>query len=186
MCIKRQSGQFYTEKNPFQHPAFRLWAKRVDLLRVRVLEPFAGANRLIGHLLDMGLCRGFQSFDIYPANPDVHFRDTLKSFPSGYDACVTNPPWLAKNSVSVRGLPFCAGNHDNLYKYALEKCLDHCPWVAALVPESFIRAKLFQGRLTDFISLTNQLFSDTDHPVGFALFQPHAASDVVVWSGGKK
>lgn len=180
---KRKNGQFFTAGNPFRHRAFRVWANRASLPSVPVLEPFAGANGLIYHLESMGLCGRSASYDIQPASSRVCRRDTLASFPAGYDVCITNPPWLAKNSASVRGIRFRAGDHDDLYKFALERCLDNCGWVAALVPESFIRAKLFQDRLTDFVSLTARLFADTGHPAGLALFQPTPAKDVRVWSG---
>ena len=183
MSKKRRRGQYYTRENPFDHPAFSSWAQRADLKNSRILEPFAGANNLVSHLEKMSLCRSFASFDVEPADKRVEFRDTLKSFPEGYGVCVTNPPWLAKNSATVRGMPFPECEFDNLYKFALSKCLDHCQHVAALVPESFIRASLFNDRLTDFVSLTARLFPDTEHPVGLALFGPAASEDVIVWSG---
>ena len=116
----------------------------------------------------------------------VQQRDTLADFPSGFDVCITNPPWLARNSATVRDLEFPECDYDNLYKFALEKCLDNCDWVAALVPESFIRAELFRDRLSDFVSLTSRLFSDTGHPVGLALFDPFPMTDVKVWSGRER
>ena len=50
MRRKRENGRFFTEGNPFGHPAFRNWAKSAGLPRNRVLEPFAGANGLIRKL----------------------------------------------------------------------------------------------------------------------------------------
>ncbi len=178
---KRQNGRFFTTGNPFRHPAFRAWAQCSGLPSAPILEPFAGANSLIAHLEGMGLCKDSASYDVHPSDRRVRRRDTLESFPKGFDVCVTNPPWLARNSATVRGLAFPGCRHDDLYKFALEKCLDNCGWVAALVPESFIRARIFQERLTDFISLASRLFTDTGHPVGLALFQPHLATDVKVW-----
>lgn len=178
---KRQNGQFFTAGNPFQHRAFRVWAERSDLQSETILEPFAGANSLIDHLEDMGICNASVSYDIHPSDRRVKRRNTLESFPKGFEVCVTNPPWLAKNSATVRGLDFPDCRYDDLYKFALEKCLDNCGWVAALVPESFICARLFRERLTDFISLPSGLFKDTSHPVGLALFQPDDVQDVTVW-----
>ena len=63
---------------------------------------------------------------------------------------------------------------------------DELPHVAALVPESFIRANLFQPRLHSFISLTAGIFSDTAHPVSLALFVPHDTQDVIVYSGRRR
>lgn len=183
---KRQNGRYFTAGNPFRHRAFRAWAKRAKLPAGSVLEPFAGSGSLLRRLEAMGLCNKSSAFDLHPAGPGIRKRDTLASFPRGYPVCITNPPWLAKNSATVRGLDFPACQYDDLYKFALEKCLSGCGWVAALVPESFIRTGLFRSRLTDFISLTPELFTDTGHPVGLALFQPRPSPDTRVWSQGAR
>lgn len=180
---KRAHGQFFTRGNPFDHPAFARWAAGARLPEVRILEPFAGANSLIEHLTGMGLCSSYASFDIEPRAADVLPRDTLRCFPQGYEVCVTNPPWLAKNLATFRRLPYRGVGYDDLYKFALDRCLAHCGWVAALIPESFIRADLFRERLTDFISLPHHLFEETKHPVGMALFGPGGTARVGLWSG---
>ena len=181
--IKRRNGQFFTQGNPFQHKAFQSWAESSDISNHTILEPFAGENSLIDHLEGMGLCNNSSSYDIHPSDERVERRDTLESFPKGFDICVTNPPWLARNSATIRGFEFTDCGYDDLYKFALEKCLQNCDWVAALVPESFICAHIFHERLTDFISLNPDLFTDTGHPVGLALFNPLQTDDVKVWFG---
>lgn len=180
---KRINGQFFTTANPFNCRAFSDWSRRAGLPEETVLEPFAGANSLIDHLKSIGKIREWQSYDIEPRAAGIMQRDTIANFPSGYNVCVTNPPWLAKNSAAFRGLPFPDTQYDDLYKLALTKCLDHCGYVAALVPESFIRANLHQARLHTFISLTKSMFSDTQHPVGMALFNPAPVDDVIIYSG---
>ena len=132
-------------------------------------------------------------------------------FPTVFNVCITNPPWLARNSATRRGLPFPeATRYDDLYKYALEQCLTHCEWVAAIIPEAFIRSGLFLQRLRDFISLVPQtqmkkkqkntrpypldkagkrglvMFEDTEHPVGLALFVPYATPEVRVWRNNQR
>lgn len=181
---KRAAGQYYTRGNPFAgNRPFLRWARQAGLPGGRVLEPFAGNNSLIEMLAAMDLCRHSSSFDIDPGAKAVRRRDTLARFPRGYDICVTNPPWLAKNSATARGLPFPACRHDDLYKHALELCLQHCGYVAALVPESFITANVFHERLQAFVSITAEIFSDTKNPVGLALFVPDAVAATEVWSG---
>ena len=180
---KRKTGRYYTSGNPFNNSPFMAWATQAGLPACQVLEPFAGSNSLIKLLSDMGFCSSAVSYDIIPADDEVKQRDTIEEFPTGYDICVTNPPWLAKNSASVRGLAYPDCQYDDLYKYALEKCLDNCAYIAALVPESFIAANLFQDRLQSFVSLTAKMFMDTGHPVGLALFGPDPICDVEIWSG---
>lgn len=180
---KREEGRFYTQGNPFDTKPFKEWADHAGLPNKEILEPFAGSNSLIKTLADMGLCNRSMSYDIKPADKKVKRKNTLKKFPNGFETCVTNPPWLAKNSATVRGLAYPKDcKHDDLYKYALEKCLDNCGHVAALIPESFITANLFQDRLQTFISLTAKMFADTGHPVGLALFLPDKVDDVEIWS----
>jgi hypothetical protein len=199
MDKKRANGRYYTRGNPFQLEPFEKWAKDSNLERQIVLEPFAGAKD-IPQLIDSAhlRCRDWAFYDIEPGAKGIVQRDTLTDFPKGFNVCITNPPWLARNSATRRGLPFPeATNYDDLYKYALEQCLIHCEWVAAIIPEAFIRSGLFLQRLCDFISLVPQaqnrttqdnksknpsyMFDDTEHPVGLALFAPNVTSDVRVW-----
>lgn len=181
---KRARGQFFTTGNPFSCEAFSAWGRRANIPAETILEPFAGANLIIEHLLKIGKARRWRSYDIEPKGQGVLKRDTIADFPKGYYVCVTNPPWLAKNIAKFRGLPFPDTDFDDLYKLALTRCLENCGYVAALVPESFIRADLYQDRLHTFISLTkSMLFSDTKHPVGLALFDPKPTKDVIIYSG---
>jgi len=180
---KRIYGQFFTKGNPFDCQAFLAWAKRAGLPKETVLEPFAGSNAIIRHLTNLGQACKWSSFDIHPQHSGVVKRDTIAHFPMGFKVCVTNPPWLAKNSATFRALPFPDTDFDDLYKLALTKCLDNCLYVAALIPESFIRADLHQDRLHTFVSLTGAMFGDTKHPVGLALFDPDPVDDVIVYSG---
>ena len=201
MDEKRASGRYYTRGNPFQLEPFHTWAKASNLEHQTVLEPFAGAKD-IPRLIDAAhlQCCDWAFFDIEPGAEGIVQRDTLTDFPKGFNACITNPPWLARNSATRRGLPFPEKTrYDDLYKYAIEQCLKHCRWVAAIIPEAFIRSGLFLKRLHDFISLVPQrqdktnyppdkggrgvsvMFEDTEHPVGLALFEPDATSDVRIW-----
>ena len=199
MDEKRASGRYYTRGNPFLLKPFQTWAKALNLKQQIVLEPFAGAKD-IPQLIDAAhlRCRDWAFFDIEPGAKGIVQRDTLADFPKDFNVCITNPPWLARNSATRRGLPFPeATRYDDLYKYALEQCLAHCKWVAAIIPEAFIRSGLFLQRLRDFISLvpytqgktkeknktraTSYMFEDTEHPVGLALFTPHITPDVRIW-----
>ncbi len=109
---KRTRGCYYTagETNPFALKAFRKWAQLAGLPQSRLLEPFAGQADILQKLEAVGLLGDQCAFDIAPAakggGKKVQQRDTLENFPQGFKVCVTNPPWLARNSASLRGLPF--------------------------------------------------------------------------------
>ena len=167
---KKSRGQFFTRANPFRHAAFRTWAAQAGLPNENVLEPFAGANHLIDSLRLEGLCNRFRAYDIEPAHPQVVLLDTLKDFPTGHRVCVTNPPWLGKNSATRRGYAYPSDKYDDLYKHCLELCLRNCDYVAALIPASFLQSNLFFERLQSCILLQRTLFTDTDNPVCLALF----------------
>ena len=185
MNSKRARGRFYTAGNPFALVPFREWAERAGLPDQRVLEPFAGANNLIKMLQELSLCGDFAAYDIEPAARGVRRRDTLADFPSGFAVCVTNPPWLARNSATRRGLPYPGGAHNDLYKRCLELCLAHCPRVAALVPASFLQSGLFRKRLEHYILLHRILFDDTENPVCLALFGPEPTAAVRIHHDGE-
>ncbi len=181
MSSKRAQGQFYTRGNPFHLEPFRWWAQKAGLPRARILEPFAGANHIIRVLREAGACGAFASYDLAPAGRAVQRRDTIADFPEGYDVCVTNPPWLARNSATRRGLEFPDSEYDDLYKHCLGLCLKHCAHVAILIPASFLHARLFRSRLRSYVLLHDGMFRDTENPVCLALFDDQETQDVGIW-----
>lgn len=182
--MKRELGQYFTTYNPFQNSGFLNWAYECDLSKTTILEPFAGSNNLINMLQDMGLCIDFKSFDIEPKSKFVKRRDTLKNFPKGFKVCITNPPYLAQNSAKRRNLEFPNIIYDDLYKYSLEKCLENCDYVGAIVPASFFNANIFRERLSHYILLNSKMFNDTEHPVCLALFKKYS-EDVDLYNDNK-
>ena len=134
----------------------------------------------------MGLCKDFMSYDRTPAHKEVRKRDTLARFPQGFEVCVTNPPWLARNSATLRGLPYQGEDHDNLYKHGLELCLGHCAYVAALVPASYLQSTLFEKHLREkrvhtYILLHETIFEDTENPVCLTLFEPAVSRSPTIY-----
>lgn len=167
---KRQLGQYYTIRNPFNLKPFATWAAQIPLSEQKIIEPFAGANHIIDLLGDK--ISAYDSFDIAPNHPSVQQQNTLENFPTGYEVCITNPPWLYKSSAKRRGLPFPHTHYDNLYKHCMDLCLKNCPYVGVLVPASYLVADLFTDRLHTVIVIHDRLFTDTENPVCLALFNP--------------
>ena len=185
MDSKRAQGRFYTLGNPFVLEPFKQWAKRACISETLMLEPFAGANNIIHTLIDLGLCKKFISYDIKPNDKKVEKRNTITCFPEGYDVCITNPPWLARNSATRRGLAYPETKHDDLYKHCLELCLNNCKHVAVLIPASYLQSGLFRERLSSYILLHDTIFNDTENPVCLALFNPKTSNDVSIYYGNK-
>lgn len=182
--IKRTNGQYFTEVNPFNNIGFLKWAELSNLKNSTILEPFAGSNNLIKMLQQMDLCSSFVSYDIHPKDNLVATKNTLLDFPIGYKVCITNPPYLAKNSAKRQGFVFPETSYDDLYKLALSKCLENCDYVAAIIPASFLNTHLFRSRLSDYVLITDKLFNETFHPVCLALFKPNS-NDVDVFEQTK-
>ncbi|MDA7999846.1 MAG: hypothetical protein MPK06_02045 [Alphaproteobacteria bacterium] len=175
-ATKRHTGRYYTKGNPFSLPAFTDWADICDISRKSVLEPFAGSNNLVRMLEDLGLCRHSRSFDIAPGAPEVRRQDSIQNFPKMKDSVVvTNPPWLARNSATRRGLPYPKeSQYDDLYKHCLSLCLQNNDYVAAIIPASFLttKTKLFVDHLHSVTLFSSYFFDDTEHPSCLALFCP--------------
>lgn len=185
---KRLNGVFYTITNPFKLDIFYKW---LDLIPTEdkelILEPFAGANNIVAMIHELGVESKWECYDINPPTYNnfldypVHQRDTLLDYPKGFGVAITNPPYLAKNSATRRGLPFPPCKYDDLYKHCLDVMLTQTPYVAAIIPESFLTQELFQNRLFAIVSLTCKMFDDTECPVCLALFIPEHSNDFVIY-----
>lgn len=167
-------GQFFTTTNPFANEAFIRWIKKIPRLKShKFLEPFAGANNIVVMIQDLGFDNDWECFDIEPVNePEqnatkyiVNQRDSLNEYPIGFKVAITNPPYLAKNSATAKGLEYAGGSHADLYLKCLDVMLKNTEYVAAIIPESFITQNAFHDRLATVISLTCRMFEDTEVPV---------------------
>lgn len=195
---KRLNGQFFTTTNPFVNEAFIRWMTKVnedpDNLP-DIIEPFAGSNNIVWMIRELEFKNAWKSFDIAPAEENsvddvpVEAQDTLVSFPTGFKVSITNPPYLAKNSASNLDLPYAGGSYEDLYQKALSVMLDNLDYVAAIIPETFVKQGLFHNRLQAVVSLNCQMFEDTSHPVCLALFVPEVEkkvkADFEIWRGNQ-
>jgi len=165
---KQLLGQFYTTSDPFAgSDAFSLW----NSLRprgVKILEPFAGAGLLYSYLDEEWV-----GYDIDPKIDGIIKQDTIANFPTGFEVCITNPPYLAKTTISRQKLNVSI-QYQDLYLDCLELMLNHCDYVAAIIPSTYYNTNLFQDRLIAWDKLDREIFSDTDVPVGVAYFAPNS------------
>lgn len=187
---KRSLGQYFTIQNPFLTIPFLKWVKEIApvVLDTTILEPFAGANNIPAMILqDNILLNEWDCFDVFPSEInrcpgfEIKKRDTITDFPQGYKICITNPPYLSKNSATRRGLPYPDTTFDDIYKLCLKIMLDNVDYVAAIIPETFITSGLFTERLKYVISLTSKIFNDTECPVCLALFNPETSEDFEIY-----
>lgn len=164
-------GQYYTTVNPFVGSAFDLWNKSRPH-NCKILEPFAGAGNLFQFISG-----DWVGYDIEPRHQDIIQRDTIKNFPKGFSVCITNPPYLAKNSLSRKLGDNKKNNiffkYEDLYIDCLDVMLSNCDYIAAIIPSTFYGTKLFRDRLMCWDKIDKVLFSDTTNPVGTAYFGPN-------------
>jgi hypothetical protein len=195
MINKIQHGQFYTQGNCFKHKVFKDWLNSIPNLEgMKIIEPFAGSNNIIRLIDEAGLTINHAQWGSYDIQPEaittntvpsvtVLKRDTLADFPEGYEVCITNPPYLAKNSAKRKGMPVNFGAFQDLFEVSLAVMLANSQYVAAIIPESFISRQIFTERLAFVISLNYQMFEDTDFPVCLAVFNPEASDSFNLYVG---
>jgi hypothetical protein len=187
-------GQFYTKGNPFTNKVFKKWFNSIpDVSNKTFVEPYAGANNII-KLLKEAKCNiidtQWSAYDIDPEAiqhntvPKIKVvkQDTIKHYPKA-EVCITNPPYLAKNSATRKNFNIDFGTHSDLYEICLEQMLKGSKWVAAIIPESFISRGIFTERLYAVISLNWNMFDDTEFPVCLALFTPTENTGYTVYVG---
>lgn len=178
----RSRGRYYTRLSVFEYPTFQEWFANIpNINETTILEPFAGECSIPKMFPNYKWC----CYDIEPYRGDfkVVKRDTIDKFPKGYKVCITNPPYLARNSATRRSLNYPQSRFDNLYKHCLELILANCQYVAAIVPDSFIQSGLFVDRLNGVISIPEKVFEDTEYPVCLAMFSPKKSADFEIWRG---
>jgi hypothetical protein len=180
---QRELGAFYTQGNPFVFQAFQNWFKKVDSKKV-ILEPFAGTRQIALLVEDAGFKATWEFFDIDPTLDNVVTRDSIADFPIGYEAVITNPPYLSFHFAQRKGIKLDKSlflGHQSLYQTSIELALRECKYVAMIIPESFITSGLFTTRLESVVSLPFEMFSDTDMPTCLALWGPELSDDFEVW-----
>lgn len=187
---QRNKGQFFTTTNPFKLNPFFEWYNKIPNIDEEVfLEPFAGSNNIVKMIEDINLKqpKSWSCYDIEPSldnkTPEFNViqRDTLKDFPENHNVAITNPPYLAKNSATRRGLDFPETIYDDIYKESLLQMLNNLDYIAAIIPESYINSGLFEERLDKVISLNVKMFEDTECPVCLALFVPEEVEKTEIY-----
>ncbi len=194
---KVQHGQFYTLRSPFDHPLFREWVAKIPKIKKKsFIEPFGGANNIIelsqSQLPGVSLSQ-WRSYDLHPEAisvnkvPEVPLiaNDSILNPPQG-DVCITNPPYLAKNSAKRMGYTVEFGGYGDLWELSIAKNLAAVDYLAAIIPESFLTRGLFHERLMGVISITESLFDDTGFPVCLALWLKKPQDDFEVYVGDRR
>lgn len=183
---QRERGFYPTTRNPFNHPLFEKWFSKF-YSKTTIIEPFFGNGKIPMFFKQLGIINEWKCFDIEKPSDTVEHhvikRDVISNFPKGYKICVTNPPFLSKNSAKRRGLYFPDTKYSDLYMVCLEQMLKHCKYVASILPASYLSTKLFFDRVYGIILLDYKIFETTDCPVCLALFNKNPSDDFLIYQG---
>ena len=133
-----------------------------------ILDPFAGKGLLLAAVLERIEARG-EGFDIDP-EAGWPVNDSLSGIPAAPGAViVTNPPFLARHSAKRKRVHEELAEHYrtryDLYQLALDRCLQACPRVVAIVPETIINSSYPMRHILSITILEENPFEDTDCPV---------------------
>ena len=170
---KIKLGQFNTKSD--------LWLKPqvIEFIKASkskiAYDPFAGAGDLLIAVREKLEFRSLLGLDI-DETLDWEINDSLLNIPKFKGAIiVTNPPYIAKQSASRKGIDlskyFSTTSYDDVYLLALDKMLEAQDYVVAIIPESFINSNYKQkGRLCSITILEENPFEDTENPVCVACF----------------
>jgi hypothetical protein len=168
-------GQFNTKK-PF-------WLKKhiVDFVKgskaKTVLDPFAGDGDLLRAIKGV-INVSTTGLDIDKKLKWKH-NDSLKTIPKIKNSIIiTNPPYLSNYSAKRKGVYskvkkyFEKTVHDDLYKIAIERCMESSDYGVMIVPETFVNSSFPKERIASITVIEDSMFEETDTPVCVICFDP--------------
>ncbi len=188
---KINRGQYNTTKNTWLYPHVLDFINSWNKKQI-VIDPFAGK----GDLLNVCKLLGFSNaigLDIDKRLNNKYasiYNDSLENIPYSNVNIITNPPYLAKNSAkrkdSVSYKYFKNNDYSDLYLLGLEKCLNVCDKMIAIVPETYILTKYFSQYCVSISIVEDNLFVDTDCPVSVVCFDKmKLQNDILIYKNDK-
>lgn len=138
-------------------------------------DPYAGW----WDLLEVAKWLWFKKVVWYDIDPNLkrEINDWLINIPKIKDSIIiTNPPYLSNYSAKRKWVLdhvekyFNESRYDDLYKIALEKCIESNDKVVAIIPETFINSDFPKSKLHSITILEDNPFGDTENPVCVVCF----------------
>ncbi len=181
MKQKIELGQFFTKANIWLKPQvinFISDVKNSHCLNT-IFDPFVGDGDLLNAVNEKVFFDNKIGFDIDKnLIQKLHWKynNSLINIPHFDNTIlVTNPPYIAKQSATRKGLNlqqyFQNSIYDDVYLIALDNCLKAQDFIVAIIPESFINSNYLQKhRLHSITILEENPFVDTENPVCVACF----------------
>ncbi len=172
MSAKQQLGQYFTRRQIWIRPQI---VKFIKSARAEIIyDPFAGDGDLLKTAQKIGF-RKIVGLDI-DAKLKWKNNDSLINIPRiKKSMIITNPPYLTNYSAKRKKIYskvkkyFKSSVHNDLYKIALEKCLDHGKGVI-IIPETFINSSFPKNRINSITIVEENPFEDTENPICIVCF----------------
>ena len=178
--------QHFTGSNAWLTPPIQQFIAAND--NGTIVDPFAGGGDLLT-CFPINLRIGY---DVDPAL-GWPVNDSLQGIAANDNSalCITNPPYLSKTMASRKKIKAASSyfsadpEHDNLYKIAVQRCLDTFSNVVAIIPESFLHTRELKKRLQLVDVCETNLFYSTTQPVLTACWAREESADFDVFKNGK-
>jgi Eco57I restriction-modification methylase len=166
-------GQFFTTNSTWMFPQVAEFIR--ESKPESVIDPFVGQGDLLDHVNEIIPQAVKFGYDIEPIGEAIS-NDSLVRIPRhAQSVIVTNPPYLAKHSAKRKRVwedsaKYYAMGRNDLYQVALDRCLESCDRVVAIVPETFLNSSYPKNHLRHVTIAEHDLFHDTDCPVCIVCF----------------
>lgn len=171
MTQKKDLGQFFTTNSDYILTGFEDY-----VVGKKVMDPFAGRSDLLRWAERNGAV-AVSGLDIDPnlVSNEIKLNDSLKEIPYTQFS-ITNPPWLAKNKMSVSQKQiYPMDDYEDLYLLSMKQILLSLPDEGIIIlPVNFFSAENSDKLRCEFLSqysiskvnyFREQVFTDTTYNV---------------------
>lgn len=165
---KRSLWQFFTKNHFWLHDHVLNFIKSTH--SKIAFDPFAGDGELLKVANTIGI-KKLKGFDIDTLLQRA-YNDSLLYIPNVKNSIIiTNPPYLTNYSAKRKWILdkvkkyFDNCNYNDIYKLAIEKCMENNEFWVILVPETFINSNLNKNRLVSITIIEELMFHDTETPI---------------------
>jgi hypothetical protein len=185
---KVRYGAFFTKSSSWLTSSIR---SAIESTKIKSFaDPFAGEGDLLKHCLE-NFGGEIHGYDI-DESLQWETNDSLLSIPpSRRFLCISNPPFLAKNSARRKSMWSLVGHYfensgrSDLYEIALDRCLNSFKHVVIILPETFLHSSYSKERCQQIVILQDNPFLDTTFPVCVTYWSPETTSDPAIYVDDK-
>lgn len=127
-----------------------------------------------GDLLNVAKKIGFKKIKWFDIDKSLKWEinDSLLNIPNIKNSIIiTNPPYLTNYSAKRKWIYdnvkiyFDNCKCNDLYKLAIEKCLENNECWIMIIPETFINSTVIKSRLVSITIIEDLMFKDTENPI---------------------